>query len=471
MKRILFSLCLCLMATGLAAAQSGETIKFELTGSKIYPGTAHTIQVYIPKGYSPEKPACLTVMMDGLINRALESMDELTAKGEMPLNIVIGLVSGIVRDAQGNVVRYNRSNEFDRTDARMAEFLEKEVIPAVCRYKTADGYPIVISDKASDHAIMGGSSGGIVSFNAAWLRPDLFSRVYCWVGTFVPFRGGDQYPGIVRKTEPRPIRVYLQDNDEDSWNLTFGSWYEYNRIMESALKFAGCDAAFHWDKGGHSGTNAIGIFSEVMKWLWAGWPEAPVKGKTQNGTLNAVLDPSCDWQMLPTAISEGDYLRPLSEDAVALCHGRKVLPVASDGTLLKACKAPAYDRYSAVYPGGAYIATADPSTNWVKSEILAGDGKRNYAQDFYWLHCNGGQIAFDEAGYLYVATAMGVQLCDQNGRVRAILPLPSGPVSSLAFAGRKLYVISGGHLFVRTLLRSGVLDAFKAETPTSEGQG
>ena len=50
-------------------------------------------------------------------------------------------------------------------------------------------------------------------------------------------------------------------------------------------------------------------------------------------------------------------------------------------------------------------------------------------QEYYWLHCNGGQIAFDTAGYLYVATRMGVQLCDHNGRVRAILPLPSGEVT------------------------------------------
>ena len=459
------------MATGTVSAQNGEIFSFELTESVIYPGTSHTVQVYVPQGYKAEKPACLTVMMDGLINRALESMDQVVAEGRMPLNIVVGLVSGTIRNREGRVVRYNRSNEFDRTDARMAEFLEKEVIPAVCGRRTSKGEPIVISDKASDHAIMGGSSGGIVSFNAAWQRPDLFSRVYCWVGTFVPFRGGDQYPGIIRKAEPRPIRVYLQDNDEDSWNLTFGSWYEYNRIMESALKFAGYDAGFHWDKGGHSGANAMEIFKEVMQWLWAGWPDAPTKGQSRNGTLKAILDPDSDWQMLPTPIGCNDYLRPLTESAVALCHGKKVFPVSQDGTLLKSCKASPYDRYEAVYPGGALIATADPSSNWVKSEIITQDGKKDFAQDFYWLHSNGGQIAFDEAGYLYVATSMGVQICDQNGRVRAILPLPSGPVTSLSFAGRKLYVISGGHIFVRTMLRSGVTDAFKAETPASEGQG
>lgn len=462
---------LWLLAAGTLCAQSGETLKFELSDSKVYPGTSRTIQVYVPKAYTPDKPACLTVMMDGLINRSLEVMDELTEAGEMPLNIVVGLYSGRVFNENGDVVRYNRSNEFDRTDARMAEFLETEVIPAVCRLKTSGGDRIVLSEKAGDHAIMGGSSGGIVSFNAAFKRPDLFSRVYCWVGTFVPFRGGDQYPGIVRKTEPRPVRVYLQDNDEDSWNLTFGSWYEYNRIMESALKFAGYEAEFHWDKGGHSGTNAIEIFAEAMKWLWAGWPAAPLKGHSQNGTLNAVLDPASDWTEIDTTVSEGTFLEPCSEDKVLLCIGEKTYEFDRNGIGSEAVGQPEYDRYSAVYPGGAYIATADPSSNWVKSEILAADGSRRYAQDFYWLHCNGGQIAFDNAGYLYVATEIGVQLCDQNGRVRAILPLPSGPVTSLAFAGNSLYVISGGKVFVRNLLRPGVLDAFKAAVPKSEGQG
>ena len=56
-------------------------------------------------------------------------------------------------------------------------------------------------------AIGGASSGGICAFTAAWERPDLFSKVLSHVGSFTNIRHGDQYPGMIRKTEPKPIRV------------------------------------------------------------------------------------------------------------------------------------------------------------------------------------------------------------------------------------------------------------------------
>jgi hypothetical protein len=40
----------------------------------------------------------------------------------------------------------------------------------------------------------------------------------------------------------------------------------------------------------------------------------------------------------------------------------------------------------------------------------------------------------DKAGRLYVATRMGIQVCDQAGRVNCIIPTPNGLVSNLASA-------------------------------------
>ena len=87
---------------------------------------------------------------------------------------------------------------------------------------------------AAGRAICGISSGGICAFTAAWERPDLFSKVLVHVGSFTNIRGGDVYPGLIRKTEQKPIRVFLQDGSGDLDNL-HGNWPLANQQMASAL--------------------------------------------------------------------------------------------------------------------------------------------------------------------------------------------------------------------------------------------
>jgi sugar lactone lactonase YvrE len=75
--------------------------------------------------------------------------------------------------------------------------------------------------------------------------------------------------------------------------------------------------------------------------------------------------------------------------------------------------------------------------------VIQPDGSLRDKQPYFWLHMtdipndSGAEdLAVDAHGNLYVATRMGVQVCDQNGRVRAILPLPTpcGAVRSVCFA-------------------------------------
>jgi hypothetical protein len=114
-------------------------------------------------------------------------------------------------------------------------------------------------------------------------------------------------------------------------------------------------------------------------------------------------------------------------------------------------------------PDGSLFYAAEKSTRWVYSYVVQPDGSFKDKQRFYWLHItdvmndSGAEdLAVDTHGNLYVATRMGVQICDQNGRVRAILPLPtpSGPVRSLCFGGKRfefLYVTDGTQVFRRRL--------------------
>ena len=125
-------------------------------------------------------------------------------------------------------------------------------------------------------AIGGSSSGAICAFNAAWERPDIFRRVYSSVGSFTNLRGGSVYPSLVRKTEPKPIRVYMADTSGDIDNQ-FGSWPWANQQMASALQYMGYDVRFDWAEGyAHNSDFGGARFPDAMRWLWRKEQHTPV---------------------------------------------------------------------------------------------------------------------------------------------------------------------------------------------------
>jgi enterochelin esterase family protein len=75
------------------------------------------------------------------------------------------------------------------------------------------------------------------------------------------------YPALIRKTEPKPIRVFLQEGEGDLDNL-FGNWPLANREMAAALKYAGYEHEFVMGEGGHNGKHGGAIMPESLRWLW-----------------------------------------------------------------------------------------------------------------------------------------------------------------------------------------------------------
>lgn len=64
----------------------------------------------------------------------------------------------------------------------------------------------------------------------------------------------------------------------------------------------------------------------------------------------------------------------------------------------------------------------------------------------------------DRDGRLYVATRMGIQICDQAGRVNCIVPTPNGRVSNIAFGGEhfdSLLATCGDKVYIRKLKVKG----------------
>ncbi|MDH5248106.1 MAG: alpha/beta hydrolase-fold protein [Cyclobacteriaceae bacterium] len=256
--------------------------------SKIYPGTARNYWIYVPKQYDPSKPACLMVVQDGL-SRAKgwnlpAILDSLIAGKEIPVMIGIFVDHGTVASANKDYFpRYNRSFEYDALGDRYARFLLEELIPEVERSYN-------LSTDPNDRSIAGASSGAICAFNVAWERPDQFRRVLSTIGTYVGLRGGDEFSTLVRKTEAKPLRIFLEDGTKDL-NIYGGDWWMANQNMLSALTYAGYEVNHAWGEGGgHDSRHAVTIMGEAVAWLWKDYP-VPVKTHIEsNARINLLLD-------------------------------------------------------------------------------------------------------------------------------------------------------------------------------------
>jgi enterochelin esterase-like enzyme/sugar lactone lactonase YvrE len=275
----------------------GKVEKATLAQSRIFPGAARDYWIYVPSQYRADVPACTMVFQDG--ERFVKGdgawrvpivFDNLIHQKAMPVTIGVFVNPGVVPAPHANAQpRFNRSYEYDGLGDAYARFLLDELLPVVAkRYN--------LSTDPNCRAIGGSSSGGIAAFNVAFLRPDAFRRVFSSIGTYVGLRGGDAYPTLVRKSEQRPLRVFLQDgsNDNDGYG---GSWWFANQAMLAALQFAGYEVAHAFGDGGHTAKHGAAVLPEALRFLWKGFPAAPNPGATKQ-PLYEVLSPeaAAGWQ-------------------------------------------------------------------------------------------------------------------------------------------------------------------------------
>ena len=303
-------------STTQSGVPRGEIIKFHFDHSKVFPGTTRDVSVYIPAQYKPDKPACVFVCQDGVKFHAPTVFDNLIAKNEMPITIGVFVTPGVVKslDPAHALDRYNRSYEYDGLGDVYDHFLLDELLPEVETKQTSDGRAIKLSHDSNDRCIGGSSSGAICSFTAAWERPDAFSRVFSSIGTYVDLRGGSRYPTLIRKTEPKPIRVFLQDGSADN-NKYGGDWWMANQTMERALTFSGYEVDHVWGDGGHTGKHADAIFPDAMRFLWKDWPHPVKAGKSQNEMLDEILVDGESWTLVSESEArvEGPAVNPKGE--------------------------------------------------------------------------------------------------------------------------------------------------------------
>jgi len=549
--------------------------------SKIYPGTVRDYWVYVPAQYAADKPACVMVFEDGKSYVSEDGraripivFDNLIAKHDMPVTIAILIDPGVLKAPEpGQQDRANRSYEYDGLSDRYARFLLDEILPEVAKHYN-------LSTNPNDRAISGGSSGGICSFAVAWTHPEAFRRVLSFIGSFTDLRGGDIYPALIRKTEPKPLRVFLQDGSHDLNNFA-GDWWLANQSMASALTFAGYDVKFVTGDKNHDMIQGGAIMPDALRWLWRDYPQPIAKpamhqlGDRQSG----FVDVGMDWELVRYA---GDGLSknginllmgpigPARKDAGGIAvddqgnvfssdssgTGKAIYRIDLDGHVstfvrdaedahgmvfgpdrrLYGCDkegivsyAPdgrksirlqgvncvdiavsregglyftestsgmlgyippgnsAWHRYGGAQQGdlarpkptGICLSTdrsmlyiSDPAGKWVWSYQAQADGSLANGEPFFRMETmdessesGASGMAVDRKGLLYVATSMGIQVCDGQGRVIAIFNRPEGawsemgPISRVAFGGadrQYLYIVVGNEVFRRHLvLKSG----------------
>jgi gluconolactonase len=531
-------LCILIPSNLVAAPDEGappvgEVTKYSFEKSKVFPGTIRDYWVYVPKEYDPSKPACVYVNQDGVGYNAPKVFDQLIHEKAMPVTIGVFVMHGRVKALNPSALdRFNRSYEYDGLGDSYARFLLDELLPDVETKTAKDGRPIHLSKNGNDRAIGGGSSGAIAAFTAAWERPDGFTRVFSSIGTYVGLRGGNIYPTLIRKYEPKPIRIFLQDGSSDL-NIYGGDWWMANQEMERAFVFAGYEVDHVWGTGGHNGQQATQVFPDATRWLWKDWPE-PVKAGRGSQPLQEILLPDEKWQLVgegygftegPTANTKGEVFfndipgnktyKVELDGAVSVVNpdtgrangqafgpdGRRymvvgpkelVVALAPDGASTTIAAEIAGNDLVVRHDGGVYVTSpnrdrsapgkvwyispkgektpvdtgikfpngvtlspdqsllyvAEYLSHWVYSFQIQADGTLAHKQKYYHLHVpdnaddsGADGIRVDRDGRLYVATRMGLQVCDQAGRVNCIIPTPNGKVSNLTFGGPDFNVI------------------------------
>lgn len=232
--------------------------------SKVFDGTKRGWAIYKPFGLKADEEAAVMVFQDGqwMKNYVPVVFDNLIAKGDIPKIVGIFIEPGVFADGKSN-----RSFEYDTLSDQYSRFLLEEILPEVEKTQRLRHDPM-------GRAISGLSSGGICSFTVAWQRPDQFGRVLSAIGSFTNIAngptkqaGGHNYPALIRLTDKKPIRVFLQDGSNDLDNQ-FGNWPLANQQMAKALAFKGYDYRFEFGKGNHSDKHLRAILPDALRWVW-----------------------------------------------------------------------------------------------------------------------------------------------------------------------------------------------------------
>ncbi|WP_221029795.1 alpha/beta hydrolase [Actomonas aquatica] len=282
--------------------------------SGIITGTVRQYWVFVPAQYDPATPASVLVFQDG--HRATHPegslrvqnvLTNLIHEGAIPPTIGIFITPGDTRAEFPQDLGWGNPNhrwqEYDVLTADYGRFIIEEMLPLV-------GQDYNLTDDPEQRAIGGTSSGAICAFTVAWNNPDVFRKVISFIGSYVSIGsrppeddptgawspGGQDYPAMIRRLPPKPIKIFFQDGSNDLDN-PWGNWFLANQQMVAAINFANQQAervengdtpwdpyrnapTAHvagvrwqekhvWTDGEHSDKHGGHLLPDAIRWLWA----------------------------------------------------------------------------------------------------------------------------------------------------------------------------------------------------------
>jgi len=278
--------------------------------SEAYPGTQHTYWIYVPAQYDAKVAASLMIFNDGQAFKNMDGdlrapnvLDNLIYRREIPVMIAVFINPGRRPDQPEPTPQNwgdrdtNRPAEYNTLDDRYARVIVDELLPVL--YKDYN-----IAKDPERHGIGGASSGAIAAFTVAWERPNEFRKVLSMIGSFTNIRGGHAYADIVRKSDKKPLRIYLQDGRNDNRGVNAEGkydetrdWFLQNVRLMRALSDKGYDLNYTWGIGRHGQKQAGAIMPDMLRWLWR---DHPVSTDPQDSTERAFNGPGATPVAAPT---------------------------------------------------------------------------------------------------------------------------------------------------------------------------
>ncbi len=416
---------------------------------KAYPKAYYYYELHVPEEAKNKENLGLVVDHDGFNHEEAEAMLALAREGKAPYCVHLAIEGGrVLPTIDGGTKRYIRAVSFDTFSDKFPDFLVDEFLPEIIKK-----HNLSISSSPDMHLISGGSSGGFSAMNVAFRRHDYFHRVYMGSPSFVAFAKGNELTTLIRKSEPKPLRIYTEysENDFDGYQ---GNFYLAGKEAACALAFSGYDVkeCFIPGEGHISRVRDYDSAYKRLEFLWADWDTRPVTVKALSPQVDTVIPIDSKWektdhffekvktQSTGRYTASGEY--SFVDDKIFFTTEGKTKEVASGFGKISSL-AISSDKWR-LYVG-------DTARGCVYSAVMEKDGTISAVYTHAFLHLNADfitpgafDICVDNEDRIYAATELGIQVARNFGPIDVILENPDKTNP------KRVSISDTGYLYVET---------------------